>query len=212
MRRMASAGRPMSAVVLGLALGLVPAGVLVAQETTHGDTPAAQEEPSQHGDTASDHEAHEEHVNAIAVFLGNTAERSTDSGNIHHGFTFGVEYIRRLSPHISLTAVLERAGGDVRGTLLLGQVYYRFTGGFALIAGAGVEFRDSHPEESTPHGRMAGASEPSRRPGDGTVFLARVGAMYEWEFDRWLLGPMVAIDFVGRDEALVLGLNFGYAF
>jgi hypothetical protein len=211
MRRMRRADRGLLAVAMGLFLGLTQTSVLVAQEES-GAANATAGASEQHSDTIDDHAVHAEHVNAIAVFLGNTAERSDDSDTVHSGFTFGIEYIRRLSPHISLAAVIERAGGDVRGTLALGQIYYRFTGGFALIAGAGAEFRDGHSEEVAPHGRMIGAEGPTHREGEGTVFLARVGAMYEWEFDRWLFGPMAAIDFVGRDEAFVLGVNFGYAF
>lgn len=171
-----------------------------------------QEESEQHGDPIAGHDVHAEHANLIFGFLGNTSESSDESGATHQGFTFGVEYVRKISSRFSAGAVLERAGGDIGGTLLLAQLYYRAVGGLVFLGGVGAEFRDAHSEEPTAHGRLAASTEAGQRPGDETVTVFRLGASYEFELNRWVIAPMVAIDYVGRDNAFVLGGNFGYAF
>jgi hypothetical protein len=172
---------------------------------------AAQEQAEEHGDAAA-HETHALHRNGLSVFLGNTTERVDGSEHNEQGFTFGVEYFRRITPRFSLGGVLERAGGDIRGTLLIAQAYYKLTGGLFVIGGPGVEFRDAHTEEPVQHGVPAVDSENPMRERDTTVFLVRIGALYEFELGQWLLVPTVAIDFIGRDEALVLGASVGYVF
>jgi len=176
---------------------------------TRADGPA-QEHAEPHG--ANEDNPHEHHKNGLGLFLGNTNER-VDGGEVtEQGFTYGIEYTRRITPRFSLGGVLERAGGEIRGTLLIAQAYYRLVGGLFVMGGPGVEFRDAHSEEPAQHGGLSANSENPTPERDTTVFLARVGAMYEFEFGRWLLAPTIAIDFVGRDEALVLGASVSYVF
>jgi hypothetical protein len=175
------------AVGLGLVLILAPAGARAA----------AAEEP------ASGEESREHHANVLALFLGHTAEEVDGGDTTESGFTFGVEYTRRITPRVSLGGLVERAGGDIRSNLLLAQAYYRIAGGFRVLGGPGVEFRDGESEEH---------EEAPVRERDTTVFVLRVGALYEFEIGRWVVAPTAAIDFVGRDEALVLGVEVGYAF
>jgi hypothetical protein len=45
------------------------------------------------------------------------------------------------------------------------------------------------------------------------LFLWRVGAGYPFEFvERYTVTPTFAVDFFGREEALVFGVNFGISF
>jgi len=196
---------------LGLILASMPAAALAAPwdgSTAKATAGTAQE----HGEASTDEESHKHHANVLSLFLGHTSERVDGSEHLEQGFTFGLEYTRRVTPRFSLGGVVERAGGDIRGTLLIAQAFYRIVGELRLVAGPGVEFRDAHAEEPGHHGGLAAASESPTRERDTTVFLVRVGAIYEFEIDRWIVAPTVAIDFVGRDEALVLGASFGYVF
>jgi len=173
------------------ALGLV---LILAAAGARG---ASAEEP------ANGEESGEHHANVVGLFLGHTAERVDGGDTREDGFTFGVEYTRRITPRVSLGGVVERAGGEIRADLLLVQAYYKFAGRFRLLGGPGVEFRD---------GESAETEAAPLRERDTTVFVVRIGAVYEFEFGRWIVAPTAAIDFVGRDEALVLGAEIGYAF
>jgi len=197
-----------------LILAFAPAVALAAP----ADDPAAitaddpaQEQAEEH-DAAAEDDPHAHYKNGLGLFLGSTNERVDGADITEQGFTYGIEYARRVTPRFSLGGVVERAGGDIRGTLLIALAYYRLVGGLFVLGGPGVEFRDAHSEEPAHHGRLAADSESPTRERDTTVFLMRIGLMYEFEFGRWLLAPNVAIDFVGRDEALVLGASVGYVF
>jgi len=200
---------------LGLILASMPGAALAAPSdgsTAEATAGTAQEHAQEHGEASTGEESHGHHANVVSVFLGHTSERVDGGEHLEQGFTFGFEYTRRFTPRFSFGGVVERAGGDIRGTLLIAQAFYRIVGELRLVAGPGVEFRDDHSEEPEHHGGLLAASEPPTRARDTTVFLVRVGAIYEFEFDRWIVAPTVAIDFVGRDEALVLGVSIGYAF
>jgi hypothetical protein len=44
-------------------------------------------------------------------------------------------------------------------------------------------------------------------------FLIRVGGAYEFEFaDRFSVSPSLEVDFIGREHALVYGIDFGVGF
>lgn len=196
---------------LGLILASVPPAALAAP-ADGGTAGAAQEHEQENGEASDAEESHEHHANVLSLFLGHTSERVDGSEETEQGFTFGLEYTRRITPRFSLGGVVERAGGDIRGTLLVAQAFYRIVGELRLVAGPGVEFRDAHSEEPEHHdGLTADPGFPTREH-DTTVFLIRVGAVYEFEFGRWIVAPTVAIDFIGRDEAFVLGATIGYAF
>jgi len=204
------AARP-AAAVLVLAFAPTVAAATPADHpvATKTDDPA-QEHAEQHDADEADPHAH--YKNVLGLFLGNTNER-VDGGEVtEQGFTYGIEYARRITPRFSLGGVLERASGEIRGTLLIAQASYRLVGGLFVIGGPGVEFRDAHSEEPAHHDGLSADSEAPSRERDTTVFLMRIGAMYEFEFGRWLLAPTVAVDFVGRDEALVVGASVGYVF
>lgn len=111
-----------------------------------------------------------------------------------------------------LSLFLGHTSERVDGSEETEQGFYRIVGELRLVAGPGVEFRDAHSEEPEHHdGLTADPGFPTREH-DTTVFLIRVGAVYEFEFGRWIVAPTVAIDFIGRDEAFVLGATIGYAF
>jgi hypothetical protein len=183
-----------------------------SQESEHADAEHASAEPG--------HEGHEG-VNSLHVFLGETWERVDGADMTEKGFTFGVEYFRQVAPRWAVGAVVERAGGDIRGTLLLAQVEFNLVGGLWLVTGPGVEFRDGHEEghgEVEHHGeasvvRAAHDIDQIMRERDTTVFVYRIGLGYSFHLsENVLFGPTIDLDFVGRDEALVLGGIFAFHF
>ena len=150
-----------------------------------------------------------------------TWERVDGADITEKGFTFGIEYFRQVAPRWAVGAVVERAAGDIRGTLLLAQVEFNLVGGLWLVTGPGVEFRDSHDGghgEPEHHGansivRAAHDIDQIMRERDTTVFVYRIGLGYGFHLsDRTILSPTIDLDFVGRDEALVLGGILAYHF
>ena len=118
--RLRSAKERTQAVLAGAILALAAASGSAAAAPYDDPDPTAgartiQEESEQHGDPIAGHDVEAEHANLIFGFLGNTSESSAESGATHQGFTFGVEYVRRISSRFSAGAVVERAGGDIGG-------------------------------------------------------------------------------------------------
>jgi hypothetical protein len=166
---------------------------------------------------------HHQPKNSIHVFLGETWERVDGTDLTEKGFTFGIEYFRGIADRWAVGVVLERAAGDIRGTLLLAQVEFNIVGDLWAVTGPGVEWRDaydgSHHGEPEHHGDASSVvraahdldtilSERSR-----TVFVYRIGVGYAIHAtENFVIVPTVDLDFVGRDEALVLGAVLAYHF
>lgn len=188
------------AAVLGL---LVAAPMAMAQE---GQDPH-DEHPTFHGE---DHH----YRNVLAVFVGHTREHFESNDTYHGGFTFGLEYCRIVASRWCVGGLVERAGGEIRGTLVLAQVFFNPVGGLLIATGPGVEFVDARGRDSD-HGHGHGGPGGARADeevGAHTEFVYRVGLLYEFKLDRFVIAPTIDLDFVGRNEALVLGANFGYEF
>lgn len=205
--------RCVAALVLLLGALAAPGAAIAVEPAVDGGAAGSVAPPP-------DHEQHEELTNALLVFLGETWERVDGADLTEKGFTFGLEYSRDVSDRFAVGGVLERAGGEIRGTLLLAQVYFKVAGRLFLVTGPGVEFRDAyegHHGEAEQHGaltvvRGAHDIEQMLRERDTTVFVYRIGVAYEINMGRWILAPAVDLDFVGRDEALVIGGLFGFEF
>lgn len=169
-----------------------------------------------------DHETVHQSRNSIHLFLGETWERVDGADITESGFTFGLEYFRMLSDRWATGLVVERAAGDIRGTLLLAQVEVNLVGGLWLVTGPGVEFRDEyeghHSEGPENHGelsivRAAHDIDQMMRERDTTVFVYRIGLGYNIHLgEEFVLAPTIDLDFVGRDEALVVGGILAYHF
>lgn len=155
-------------------------------------------------------EYEEEYLNSIALFLGATRE---DEEGVETFFTFGIEYARRLAPRWSLVGVVERAGGEIGATVLLGQGTYNPIGGLVFTTGPGLEIREGGSEESQDEYEN-GEDEPAEAESEGTTlnFVWRVGLLYEFRIDRFIVAPTIDVDFVARDAVLVFGANLGYEF
>jgi len=161
---------------------------------------------------AGEHEGAHSAKNSLHLMVGETWERVDGADITEKGFTFGVEYFRAVAPRWAIGAVFERAGGDIRGTLLLAQVEFNLVGGLWVVTGPGVEFRDAHEEGPEHHGAGGSIDRASHdvaqlmRERDTTVFVYRIGLGYGFPVGDMVLSPTVDVDFVGRDTALVVGM------
>ena len=106
-------------------------------------------------------------------------------------FTIGVDYERRLTRLLGFGGVVEFADKR-RDHILIATVDLHF-GRFKLQTGPGFERREGP---------------------DGTEGLGifRVGATYDYFFDRFSLSPVINVDFVEGEQVYVYGVNFGWGF
>lgn len=105
------------------------------------------------------------------------------------GFTLGGDYEYRINRLLGLGVVLEHAFGAIDATTILGVTDVHIWKGFVVQLGAGVEFIDR--EE---------------------YFVARVGALYEFEFDGgYTIAPQVHYD-ISHKDSLVFGTSYGVTF
>lgn len=156
-----------------------------------------------------------EHRNSLSLFLGGT--REDDEGEVGTEFTFGLEYARRVAPRWSVVGVAERAVGEIAATVLLAQATYNPIGGLVFTTGPGMEIRDGRSEESeeSEGEHSEGHSEEhheSESTGATVNVVWRIGVLYEFKIDRFILAPTIDIDFIARDAVLVFGANIGYEF
>ena len=124
----------------------------------------------------------EEHQNEVALIIAGTYE---DEATV---FTIGIEYERRFHQYLGFGGAIEYL---VDGRwLFVFPVAVHPIGGLKLLAGPGFEREDGE-----------------------NSFIFRVGADYSFEFaDRFSLTPGLDVDFIGRDGALVFGVDFGVSF
>ena len=119
-----------------------------------------------------------------ALFLGGTFE-DNDSG-----FTIGANYEYRVRQGIGLGGLIEHAGGELDATVVAGVVFLHPYEKWKILVAAGNEHRD----------------------GDND-FLVRVGGEYEFPLeDNFSVAPGFYVDFVGGDQKLIFGVDFGIAF
>ena len=142
---------------------------------------------------AEEPESESEPPNTLALFLGNTNEEQ------ENGFSIGLEYEHELAEFIGVGAIVERASGDIGSTVALLTVILHPFGGFDVILGLGVEFKDAREEHGEEEPATSGA-------------LGRIGVAYAFKFGRFAFVPQVNLDFFQREEALVVGAAFAYKF
>lgn len=218
-----------SKILLPLLLMIVAAVPVAAADDSGPPAATGEDAHAEHAAEAlpaavlPDHpNVHHQPVNSIHLFLGETWERVEGADLTEKGFTFGIEYFRALSDRWAAGIALERAAGDIRGTLLFALAEFNVVGDLWFVTGPGVEFRDAYKEGR--HGgserrgqftvdRAAHDLETLLRERDRTVFVFRLGVGYAIHVgERVVLIPTVDLDFVGRDEALVLGGILAYHF
>ena len=120
----------------------------------------------------------------ISLFLGATdLEGST-------GFTQGIDYEYRVNKVLGLGGVAEYALGGIEAWTILAVADIHLNSGLILQVGPGFE----HGEEED-------------------VFVARLGALYEFEFGKYTISPQVHFDdHAGSEDAVVYGIAFGFSF
>jgi hypothetical protein len=122
----------------------------------------------------------------LSVVIGGTHIPHEDET----AFTLGLDYEYRLNPTLGLGFVAEHAFGPVNSTTLLAVADIHLTERLALQAGPGMEFV---------HGE--------------TFFVARLGALYEFEIGENLtLAPQIHYDYSSHDDAIVFAIGIGKAF
>ncbi len=132
----------------------------------------------------SDHEAtHEFHRNFVAGFVGVAHEGRRDNG-----LALGIAYERFLNESFGIGVIAEHTFGDFDFWVYAVPFAYR-TGRWRLYIAPGIEDGE-HSTES----------------------LVRLGAEYAFEVGTLEIAPQLAMDYVGGEKVLVLGVVFGKAF
>jgi len=123
----------------------------------------------------------------VALVLGGT----TAPPENETGFTIGVDYEYRLRERFGIGAVVERAGGRLDATSLIGLVDVHLSRRFVLQGGPGVTFEQGE--------RFA---------------VARIGGYYEFEAGKYTISPALSYDFAGggRPNEVVFGVQLGRQF
>lgn len=128
--------------------------------------------------------------NNLGVFLG-----ATDSDDGSTEFTYGVEYGYRFTPRFGAGLVYEKTedAHDGDGTsIILMNLYANPYASWRLGLGAGQEkVHGSHSHKET---------------------LYRLSAAYHFHIGILGLAPMVSLDHVDGDNAVVFGVAISYSF
>jgi hypothetical protein len=147
------------------------------------------------GAGAQQHESHH-HANAIALFLGGATHLATPGHEREDGFAIGIEYHRTLAEWLKAGLLAEWASSDrARNFVLIAPFSGRVVGGLFLVAGPGIESTpaDDHHEAKT-------------------HLLGRLGAVYDIELGRLVIGPQFNADVSDGVWTLVYGATVGWAF
>jgi len=116
---------------------------------------------------------------------------SEPAGSNHNNLTLGAGYAFRLHPIFGVGATVEYITHE-RNWLFVFPAYFHVYRGLKLVAGPGFERKHEHAT---------------------TEFLARLAAMYSFEVaHRYSITPVVALDLIGRESAVVVGVEFGIGF
>lgn len=121
----------------------------------------------------------------LSVLLADT--HASGEGN---NSTLGIDYEYRISPLLGVGVVLEHAYGELDATTALAVADVHIYNGFIMQLGPGFEHRESE-----------------------NVFVARVGVLYEFEYENFTLSPQLHWDYHnGEANALVAGFALGFSF
>ena len=125
----------------------------------------------------------ESHRNYIAGFIGGAHEGRRDIG-----LALGISYGRKLSESFGIGVIAEHTYGDFDIWVYAVPFAY-LTGPWKLYVAPGVEDGE-----------------------EGSESLVRLGAEYAFEVGAIEVAPHLAMDFVGGEKVLVLGVVFGKSF
>jgi hypothetical protein len=211
------------ALALFAALLVIATVPTVAQQHSSEGSHAGQDEHAAGHDEAAHEEGgeghgHHFHKNDIGFIVGDTYEQAHDE----HVFTLGVEYERRFTSLIGLTAVVEYLPSPDAWVSVVHPTFH--LGAWKLFAGVGLEhiarreFPHAAPHPSDPH---AASSSSGGGSGGSTqsenLFLVRAGFGYAFHVsERVAIVPTLVWDWVDEDHgwerAAVFGLVLGYGF
>lgn len=119
----------------------------------------------------------------VSLLTGSTIEDEESAVSL------GLDFEVRLSPFLGVSAVVERAFGEIDGTLLLGAADLHITDQFIVQTGPGVDFVDGEVE---------------------TAF--RIGTLYELERGGYTISPQIHYDWTSGEDAIVVGVALGVGF
>ena len=142
----------------------------------------AQEE--EHHESSNHSSGHHAHKNVVSVFTG-----VTHAGRRKNGFALGAAYERLFTDRFSIGVLAEHTFGDADFTVYAVPIAYRFDRWKFYVA-PGIEDSAKH----------------------GTESLVRVAGEYAFMAGSLEISPQVAVDFVGSDQVLVIGVVFGKGF
>jgi hypothetical protein len=125
----------------------------------------------------------------LSVIVAGTADDDVEA------FALGLDYEYRVNELIGVGGVVEYAFEDLDVWTLLAVADIHVWRGFAIQTGPGVEFVDGDGEEK-----------------DEEEFVYRVGALYEFEIDRYTVSPQVHYEVSTGKDAVVFGVAFGVNF
>lgn len=165
-------------------------------------------------------EVHQKHpLNHIAVFNGVT----TTVKESHNYYTLGFDYVRTFEQggSLGLGVFGEIIFADHKEYVFGATVYFKLANNFWLRTGPGIEIvkEAKEIELEAYHGDghqatgISSSVDPHAELEDKTKFLYRVGLVYNFHFGtHWGIAPSIDFDMVEKHNALVYGINIGYAF
>jgi hypothetical protein len=177
---------------------IVPRMLLLIAVAAIGPFVAASDE---HAGEQPGQAVHAEHstkgLHEVMIFVGATDDRGTWAD------TWGAEYGYSFMDRYAAGVFFDRAGGDVRSSVVGLAFWANLTKGLYVMFGPGMEYLDeAHAEEG------ADGEEGSKRN-----FLARLGVGYTFHVGkRYSILPVVHADFVDEHVIWVTGVNFGVRF
>ena len=136
-----------------------------------------------------EHEVWKINPNHLSAVLAGTFVEGESAG------TFGVDYEYRSSEFLGLGFVAERAFEPVNATTVLAVADLHIWRGLAVQTGPGVEWIDRDDGED-----------------DETLFVFRLGALYEFEGNGYTVSPQLHLDFTREETSVVVALALGFNF
>ncbi|MFK7914403.1 MAG: hypothetical protein AB8B93_10855 [Pseudomonadales bacterium] len=145
-----------------------------------------------HSALANEDTHHQTHSGAhrhhLSVLTGSTRFLMSE-GSDEDAFTVGIDYEYRINQRYGAGFVAEYAVDPLDATSLLGALDVHLVQGLVLQLGLGVEFVEGTSNE-----------------------LARMGFLYEFEFDAFTLSPQLHYDATSEEDSIVFGLAVGVNF
>jgi hypothetical protein len=184
-----------------------------------GTALAAFAESSENGDhkVADDHhgESHH-HANHVALFMGLTSNLDKE----HTDFTLGADYEQRISDKWGAGLIGELVFAEHRENILGVQVFHHIDS-FKIFGGPGIALakiaehgEDEHAEDDG-HGKANAVVEAHAEDAEESwhkEFLFRLGAGYDFHYNKLSITPTVSADYIDRGIAVIYGVGVGFGF